>query len=241
MRLTQVQHSERSNPVMSALEIEKRGFAIFSDVLGGSDIERIDQQLAATPLPRSRAGMRHALRHPAVREVANDPLLLGIAREILGRDAFPFRATLFDKSPASNWLVVWHQDTALPLRERRDVAGWGSWSVKDKVIYAHAPATTLSQVLALRLHLDDSLPENSPLRVLPGTHTLGVLDDDAIHELSDRMPAVDCLIPRGGILAMRPLLIHASSKSRSTMRRRVLHLEYASTAKLQESLELAIS
>ena len=30
--------------------------------------------------------------------------------------AQPFRATLFDKSASANWLVVWHQDTALPMR-----------------------------------------------------------------------------------------------------------------------------
>ena len=36
----------------------------------------------------------------------------------------PFRATLFDKSPQANWLVVWHQDTALPLRRRLDISGW---------------------------------------------------------------------------------------------------------------------
>ena len=41
-----------------------------------------------------------------------------MAQEVLGRAALPFRATLFDKSPTPNWLVVWHQDTALPLCER---------------------------------------------------------------------------------------------------------------------------
>ena len=38
--------------------------------------------------------MRHALGHPAVLEVARDLRLLGIAKEILGCDPFPFRATL---------------------------------------------------------------------------------------------------------------------------------------------------
>jgi hypothetical protein len=46
--------------------------------------------------------------------------------------------------------VAWHQDTALPLREQRDVAGWGPWSVKDGVNYAHAPAQALERILALR-------------------------------------------------------------------------------------------
>ena len=128
--------------------------------------------------------------------------------------ALPFRATPFDKSPKSNWLVVWHQDTALPLRERLEVPGWGPWSTKDRVLYAHAPATALSQVLALRIHLDHSTTQNGPLRVLPGTHTLGVLDDDRMHELSTSINPIECLVPQGGVLAMRPLLIHSPRNRR---------------------------
>jgi ectoine hydroxylase-related dioxygenase (phytanoyl-CoA dioxygenase family) len=161
-------------------EVEKRGFAILSEVFTKHDIEGLDEKLASTPLPRSRAGMRHALRHPAILEVARGGRLLAIAKEVLGCDPLPFKATLFDKSPASNWLVVWHQDTALPLRERHDIAEWGPWSVKDGIIYAHAPARALSRVVALRIHLDDSILENGPLRVLPGTHTKGVLSDDRL-------------------------------------------------------------
>ncbi|MFZ0522520.1 MAG: phytanoyl-CoA dioxygenase family protein [Candidatus Acidiferrales bacterium] len=226
---------------MRLTKIEKQGFAILPGVLMPDEIARLDQRLTRNPLPRSRAGMRHALRHPDVCAVASDSRLLDIAREILACDPFPFRATLFDKSPVSNWLVVWHQDTALPLRERRDIAEWGPWSVKDGVIYAHAPAHALSTVVALRLHLDDSSSENGPLRVLPRTHTIGVLDDNAIHRLSTQIAPVDCLVPRGGVLAMRPLIVHASSKSRSEIPRRVLHIEYAASAKLAEGLELAAS
>jgi ectoine hydroxylase-related dioxygenase (phytanoyl-CoA dioxygenase family) len=107
------------------------------------------------------------------------------------------------------------------------------------VNYAHAPASALSQVLALRVHLDDSTAENGPLRVLPGTHTLGVLTDESLHDLSTRVAAVDCLVPRGGVLAMRPLLVHASSKSGSKTPRRVLHVEYAASASVESFLELA--
>jgi ectoine hydroxylase-related dioxygenase (phytanoyl-CoA dioxygenase family) len=186
-------------------------------------------------------GMRHAMRSAAVAAVARDARLTEVAQEVLGAAAVPFRATLFDKSPVSNWLVVWHQDTALPLRERREVLGWGPWSVKDGVNYAHAPAGALEQILALRLHLDDSVAENGPLRVLPGTHTLGVLSDEALHHVSARIAAVDCVVPRGGVLAMRPLVVHASSKSRSTAPRRVLHIEYASSLDVADGLTLALA
>ena len=207
--------------------LENGGFAVASQIIGASDITRLLDGLTMVELPRSRAGVRHALQQPAVAELARDPRLLGMAREILGSAALPFRATFFDKSAASNWLVAWHQDTALPLRERREVAGWGPWSVKNGVIYAHAPASALSQVLALRLHLDDSRADNGPLRVLPGTHVLGVLSDEEMLKLS--------------VLVMRPLLVHASSKSRSELPRRVLHIEYGAKAVLAHDLELAIT
>jgi ectoine hydroxylase-related dioxygenase (phytanoyl-CoA dioxygenase family) len=93
---------------------------------------------------------------------------------------------------------------------------------------------------ALRLHLDDSTAENGPLRVLPGTHTLGVLSDDALHVLSEQVQPVDCLTAKGGVVAMRPLLVHASSKSKSDRPRRVLHIEYTSTAAF-EDLQLVIA
>src|SRR5207302_1956302 len=133
---------------------------------------------------RTRAGIRHAMRFEAVRAIAEHSALKQLACEVLGPRASPFRATLFDKSPVANWLVVWHQDTALPLRARIETPGWGPWSTKEGIPYAHAPASALSQVLALRIHLDDSTVENGPIRVLPGTHTLGVLSDERIDELA---------------------------------------------------------
>jgi ectoine hydroxylase-related dioxygenase (phytanoyl-CoA dioxygenase family) len=156
------------------------------------EIARLVDELNNPALHRSRAGIRHAMHVPAVAAVASDRRLLEIAAEILGAAPCPYRATLFDKSPDSNWLVVWHQDTALPLEKRDDRPGWGPWSAKDGIKYAHAPAQALGKVVAFRLHLDDSTAENGPLRVLPGTHTRGVLSDDAIHDLASTMAPVDC-------------------------------------------------
>ena len=217
----------------------ERGFAIVPGVLQQTEIVELLKHLIGSNLPRSRAGIRHALKNLTVAEFARHSQLTNIAQKVLGKEAFPFRATLFDKSPVSNWLVVWHQDTALPLRERHEALGWGPWSIKNGVYYAHAPASALGQVLALRVHLDDSTVENGPLRVLPATHTLGVLNDDALHALSTQRAPVECLVTAGGVLAMRPLMVHASSKSKSEKPRRVLHIEYAATGKFPEGLELA--
>lgn len=208
-------------------------------VLDRHEIAVVAVALQQERLERSRAGARHLMRYPIVQQLARDARLMTIAARFVGATAVPFRATLFDKSSARNWLVVWHQDTALPLLERRDVPGWGPWSVKAGVTYAQAPAAALARVIALRLHIDDSRRDNGPLRVLPGTHTMGVLSDAEVGRLARDIPPVDCILPAGGIVAMRPLVVHASSKAECGHPRRVLHVEYAESLRMQAGLELA--
>ena len=221
--------------------VDDHGFAVIPNVFTGQEIDILLAEFSVPSLRRSRAGIRHVLGIDAVARIAVDQKVMELASPILGNQAVPFHATIFDKSPTSNWLVVWHQDTALPLKKKRDTSGWGPWSVKDGVNYAHAPARALEQVLAIRIHLDDSCEDNGPLRVLPGTHRSGVLTDDQIHTVSEEIPAVDCVVPRGGVLLIRPLLVHASSKSVSSMLRRVLHIEYACSRNLEDGIELAIA
>jgi ectoine hydroxylase-related dioxygenase (phytanoyl-CoA dioxygenase family) len=118
---------------------------------------------------------------------------------------------------------------------------WGPWSTKAGILYAHAPASALEQVVALRVSLDDSSSTNGPLRVLPGSHTAGVLTSLEIERLARETPAIDCLTRRGGVVAMRPLTVHASSKALDHQQRRVLHIEYAATVHLGPGIELAVA
>jgi ectoine hydroxylase-related dioxygenase (phytanoyl-CoA dioxygenase family) len=196
--------------------------------------------LSSEVIERSKAGARRILGVPTVRQLANDPRLMAIVNDFVGPTAVPFRATLFDKSATANWLVVWHQDTALPLRERFDDREWGPWSVKGGVIHAHAPAWALEQVIALRVSLDDSTRTNGPLRVLPGSHRHGVFSDQQVAQLASATTPVDCTAASGGVVAMRPLTVHASSKSTDDRPRRVLHIEYASTVRLASHVELSV-
>lgn len=221
--------------------LNESGYKIVSDVFSSRDCERLITRLSANDVAHTKAGARHLLAIDEVAAAATDPRMLDIARHALDSAAIPFRATLFEKSHDANWLIYWHQDTALPIEERFDAAGWGPWSVKAGVHYAHAPDWALSRVIALRLHLDASHAANGPLRILPGTHRLGVLSGEAIHSLSREKPAIDCLVERGGVLLMYPLIVHASSKSTTDAPRRVLHIEYAASRTLTESIRLALA
>jgi ectoine hydroxylase-related dioxygenase (phytanoyl-CoA dioxygenase family) len=167
--------------------------------------------------------------------------MLELASDALGRSATPYRATLFEKSNAADWLVPWHQDKALPLESKVAGSDWGPWSIKQGILYAHAPSWALERVIALRVHLDRSTQKNGPLRVIPETHRLGVLDDACISEITQQKRSVECLTGRGGVVAIRPLILHASSKVNSDEPRRVVHIEYVDSLELQPGIRLAIA
>ncbi len=176
-----------------------------------------------------------------IRELANYPVLTQIAERLLRTTAVPYKATLFEKTGKANWLVAFHQDTALPVVAVPRARGWGAASVKDGVIFAHAPTHALQKVIALRIHLDDSTIKNGPLRVIPDSHSERVVDDaDFERVLKSRKP-YDCVIEKGGVIAMSPLILHASSKSTTDSPRRVLHIEYAESLDIVDGMKLAIA
>jgi hypothetical protein len=60
-----------------------------------------------------------------------------------------------------------------------------------------------------------------------GSHRSGRLTGKEIDRWRAEGPADACLAARGEVLAMWPLLLHASSPATSPAHRRVLHIEYA--------------
>jgi len=115
-------------------EGEAAGYAIAPDCLKQDECSALLTALAL--LPRTRAGVRHLLTaSPAIAAVASDARLLRLASHWLGVPRpIPFRATLFEKTGQTNWLIHWHQDTALPLTARNASPEWGPWSEKAGVL-----------------------------------------------------------------------------------------------------------
>jgi ectoine hydroxylase-related dioxygenase (phytanoyl-CoA dioxygenase family) len=226
--------------VATKTEFDQRGF-LSAEIFGEQEIGNLSYALDKCQAARSRAGIRHLLSDSSILAFANDRRLIELSSELVGAGTVPFRATLFDKSPKANWKVTWHQDTALPLTEKKDISGWGPWSVKEGVIYAHATTNALNQIIALRIHLDHSTARNGPLRVIPASHRSGVLIDDAVAVIASQQKFVECLAPKGTVLAMKPLLIHSSSKSMDDSPRRVLHIEYTSSMSVGDGMTLAIA
>jgi ectoine hydroxylase-related dioxygenase (phytanoyl-CoA dioxygenase family) len=226
----------RQNAVNGGGSVLEDGFSILSRAFKHQEIEelifaisRIDEDDAV----RSRGGVyavRNLLRlSPTINELAHSLKVRSIVEEYLGKAAFPVRGILFDKTSAANWLVPWHQDLTICVVSRVDVPGYGPWTIKAGVCHVQPPISILENILSVRIHLDDCAEDNGALRVLPGTHRLGRLAAEEVSEQQRSVISVFCAVQKGGVVLMRPLLLHSSSAASKAAHRRVIHIDYASS------------
>lgn len=153
-----------------------------------------------------------------------------VAAALIGPNARPVRAVLFDKTPEANWIVAWHQDRTIVVRERIEVDGFGPWSTKDGLLHVAPPIGVLEGMATLRLHLDDCDDDNAPLRIATGSHRRGyVRADEAATRVAEHR-LFTCHAKAGDVWAYSTPILHASERSRSDRRRRVLQVDYAATA-----------
>lgn len=229
-------------------EIEREGFALLEQVFSEAecaaliiDIEQAFQscQDDATALRRrggSLYGGRNVLQwFPASREIWKRSPLTELLLEVLGPNTRLVRGLYFDKPPAATWSLPWHQDLTIAVRDNAlPSERFVRPTRKAGVPHVEAPRDVLQQMLTLRIHLDAAVPENGPLQVLPGSHR----DEDAS---PSRFHAQTILSAAGAVLAMRPLLYHASGVSEpgTSLHRRVLHLEFSGWERLPDGYEWA--
>ena len=226
--------------MMTVIDFDRDGFCVLPDRLSADRLEPLsgaaDALLAALPAG-PRGGVRDLLHvMPLARELACEPVLREWVEPILGADCVAVGGTLFDKAEGRNWKVPYHQDITIRLREKVETPGFGPWWEKGGVPHVWPPASVMERMLVVRVHLDECGPDNGPLRVIPGSHRAGILSSDEIDARRDRGPETTVCVPCGGLLMMRPLLLHASSVSTNPSRRRVLHLEYAAADALPAGL-----
>jgi hypothetical protein len=216
--------------------VAENGFAIAEAVLSSDHINYLvkgcglSELVPAVHRQRNAVfGVRDALNTiPLLKRFANQPPLMTLAQLVLGRNARPVRAIMFDKTPEANWKVPWHQDMTIAVKERKNVPGFDAWTSKAGIPHVEAPVTLLEGMVTLRLHLDDCNADNGALMVIPGSHRSGKLGPALRTALVARSKAVTCAVCAGDVLLMQPLLLHRSSPARRPEHRRVLHFEYSS-------------
>lgn len=212
-------------------EFQGNGFAIIRNPFSVGQIDKLTSAIEKfreeNNSPMS-AGFRNLLKQCSeVREFANSKEIREIVVALQGETSKPIRSIFFDKTPASNWYVTWHQDLSIAVEKRIDTKGFGPWTVKDGTTHAQPPQEILDQIVSLRIHLDPCPKENGAIKFISGSHKNGILDPAVLPALVESSRATCCEAEKGDVILMRPLILHSSSKSISPDHRRVLHLEFS--------------
>jgi len=211
------------------MSLEKNGFEILEDFVSTDIIEAIKEDVNQYDTLSPKYGIRSAdKKFFTIVQLMKSDLLLNKATEILGVKPQVVRVIYFDKTEKNNWLVPWHQDRTIALNKKIKVAGWGKWSVKDGVHHVQPSVDVLDKMITFRVHLDDSDRNNGCLKLIPETHTLGLLDQENIKEITAKMSYSLCEVKAGDVVLMRPHILHASSKCEVPKHRRIVHIEYSS-------------
>lgn len=209
-------------------QLDHDGFAIIQDVLAPSHAEQLARDIDAQLRDVPTAGFRGlAQLVPSVHTLAHSPELKALVESGLSADARLVRSIYFNKNQETNWQVAWHQDLAIAVQSKVDVAGFVGWSSKDGVPHVQPPTDVLDRMLTVRLHLNPADESNGALWVVPKSHRLGRLPASDAAITAERMGKHRCDMNVGDALLFKPLLLHASRKATSPQPRRVIHLEFA--------------
>ncbi len=142
-----------------------------------------------------------------------------------GENYFVTKALFFDKPPQSNWYVTWHQDKTINVDQKCEINGYNAWTRKEELWGFCPTPEVLHNTITIRIHLDDATHENGALQVIPGSHKK-LLTDSEIQLITQSALPSTCEVKAGGVHLMKPLLLHASSKTAHDKSRRVIHLEF---------------
>jgi hypothetical protein len=150
-----------------------------------------------------------------------------VANSVMDGAPRPVRAILFDKTPAMNWALGWHQDRAIAVRERAEVEGFRSWTRKHGAVHVEPPFEVLADMVTLRVHLDPVSATNAPLIIAPGSHRLGRIPEHEMQRVVEACGVAVCLAEPGDIWVYATPILHASERAKEPARRRVLQIDYA--------------
>ncbi|MGH2563181.1 MAG: phytanoyl-CoA dioxygenase family protein, partial [Ginsengibacter sp.] len=72
---------------------------------------------------------------------------------------------------------------------------------------------------------DDTDENNGALKVIPRSHLKGVYRPETIDWTKET--ETFCNVRKGGVMIMKPLLLHASNRTTNNNKRRVIHIEFS--------------
>ena len=209
------------------------GFTIIEAIYNPKEIELIvklinqsDQSNDAFRKTTGLFAIRQFVKEiPGVIPVVFNQRLRMIINDLFGDDYFVVKSIYFDKPENSNWFVGWHQDLTISVNKKIEMPGYSSWTIKMNQFAVQPPVEILQDNFTIRVHLDNTDERNGALKVIPGSHSKGISRSENIDWENEK--EFICSVKRGSIMIMRPLLMHASDRTASDKKRRVIHIEFS--------------
>ncbi|MFN3754240.1 phytanoyl-CoA dioxygenase family protein [Flavobacterium sp.] len=224
--------------------LNELGFSVVNNVYSEYEIELISSFIngldTSKPIFRKTDDL-FAIRQfvkefPEIKSLLFNDNLKKIIQEIGGENCFVVKSIYFDKPEKSNWFVAYHQDLTISVDKKIETEGFGPWTVKQNQFAVQPTLDILENIFTIRIHLDDTDENNGALKVIDKSHTKSIYRTETINW--DIEKETICSVNSGGIMLMKPLILHGSNRTQNNKRRRVIHIEFSSKD-LPENLKWA--
>ncbi|MFB2121244.1 phytanoyl-CoA dioxygenase family protein [Parapedobacter sp. 2B3] len=214
-------------------DIETQGFTTIPGVYTSEEVDamidlinRADTEKETFRKSADLFAIRQFLKElPEAMDLVFNIRLRKFISTMFGPDYFVVKSIYFDKPEGSNWYVAYHQDLTISVDRRLDIPGFGPWTVKQNQFAVQPPLDMLENNFTIRIHLDDTDADNGALKVVTGSHLKGIYRPENIDWSNERESVCD--VPKGGVMIMKPLLLHSSSRTTNGKKRRVIHIEFS--------------
>jgi len=214
-----------------SLEISDKGYTTIDNIYTEEEIESILQTIEQ--VDKTNDTFRKSKDLFAIRQFLKEvptsiPLvfnynLKNIIQELFGDNYFVVKSIYFDKPEDSNWYVSYHQDLTISVENKIEKDGYGSWTLKQNQYAVQPPLEILENIFTIRIHLDRTDENNGALKVIPKSHLKNIYRPELI-DWTNETESI-CNVDRDGIMIMKPLLLHSSSRTTNKQKRRVIHIE----------------
>ncbi|WP_207420652.1 phytanoyl-CoA dioxygenase family protein [Desertivirga brevis] len=216
---------------LSLKQLQEEGFTLLDNIYSPADVEgileAIDRVDTSRPTFRKTSDLfaiRQFLKEcPGLKDLIFNYKLRSMIQALFGNGFFVVKSIYFDKPEQSNWFVAYHQDLTISVDKRVEMEGFGPWTVKHQQFAVQPPVEVLNSIFTVRIHLDDTDENNGALKVVPGSHSKGIFRPETIDWSVEREKI--CAVKKGGVMIMKPLLLHASNRTTNNRKRRVIHIE----------------
>jgi ectoine hydroxylase-related dioxygenase (phytanoyl-CoA dioxygenase family) len=230
-----------SNISLHKQNILTNGFTVIEAIYSPEEITAILAELNNVNTNKNtfrKTGDLFAIRQclkeiPAVGSIIFNDKLKALINDLFGHNYFVVKSIYFDKPEKSNWFVAWHQDLTISVDKKTELLGYGPWTVKQNQFAVQPPLNILQNNFTIRIHLDDTDEGNGALKVIPGSHLKQVYRPETIDCATET--EYTCNVKAGGVMLMRPLLMHASNRTTNNKPRKVIHVEFGN-AELPEGI-----